>query len=229
MPARSRAMKSWTSTCSGSPGRAPLAAAVLVLADQFLLLGVHADHRLPGGQVRADLLVEVAELGVAVGVLAALDGLGVGLQAEALLVQQVGHRVGADPVPLRGSAPSASCPGRLRRPPQRRHRVPPRVGLDQRQQRRRAAPDPARSTACGRARAARTRPDGSAPASSSARPARDRPLPHPGRLGDRPDPAMAPAPAPPPGQQPPLPLVQMRADLLEYRRHPAPLNIHTAL
>ena len=45
------------------------------------------------------LLVEVAELGVAVGVLAALDGLGVGLQGKALLTQQLGHRVRTHPVP----------------------------------------------------------------------------------------------------------------------------------
>jgi hypothetical protein len=65
--------------------RLPLPAAVLVRADQLLLLRVHADHRVPGRLVVLGLLVEVAELCVPVGVLLALEGLGVGLQAEALV------------------------------------------------------------------------------------------------------------------------------------------------
>ena len=64
----------------GVPGRAPLTAAVLVRPDEFLLLGVYGDDRLIGGQVRRGLFVQVAELRVAVRVLATLDGLGVGLQ-----------------------------------------------------------------------------------------------------------------------------------------------------
>jgi hypothetical protein len=51
------------------------------LADQFLLLGVHADHRRPDRQVLDDSSVEVAELGVPVDVLATLGDLSVGLQA----------------------------------------------------------------------------------------------------------------------------------------------------
>jgi len=63
-----------------------LRSGVLVRADQFFLLGVHADHRVTRGQVLTGLVVEVGELGVAVGGLAALDRLGVGLQAETLFV-----------------------------------------------------------------------------------------------------------------------------------------------
>lgn len=73
--------------------RPPLAAVVLELADELLLLGVHADHRLAGVPVITGLLVEIAELGISVGMLASLDGLGVGLQAEAFLPQQVGDGV----------------------------------------------------------------------------------------------------------------------------------------
>ena len=51
----------WAAT--GPPG-------VAELADQLLLLGVDADHRIPGRQVGLDLLVDVAELGVPVRVLA---------------------------------------------------------------------------------------------------------------------------------------------------------------
>jgi hypothetical protein len=60
----------------GLAGGLPLAAAVGEAADQLLLLGVHAHHRLPGGQMRPSLLVEVAELGVAIGMPGALHGLG---------------------------------------------------------------------------------------------------------------------------------------------------------
>lgn len=66
--------------------RLPFAAVVLEEADQFLLLHVHTDHRSPVVPVVAGLLVEVVELGVPVGVLLALQGLGVALQAEALVV-----------------------------------------------------------------------------------------------------------------------------------------------
>jgi len=54
---------------------------VVEFADQFLLLGVHADHRRPDRQVFDDSGVEVAELGVPVDVLATFGDLSVGLQA----------------------------------------------------------------------------------------------------------------------------------------------------
>jgi hypothetical protein len=53
----------------------------------FALFGVHADHRLAAGLMRLDLLVEISELGVPIGVLGAFQGLDVGLQAEAFLLQ----------------------------------------------------------------------------------------------------------------------------------------------
>ena len=78
----------------GVAGWTPLPATVLVGPHQLFLLGVDADHRIPGIQVVLRLVVEVAELGVAVGVLIALDGLGVGLQAVAPLAQQpAGHEI----------------------------------------------------------------------------------------------------------------------------------------
>jgi hypothetical protein len=55
----------------GLTGRLPLHPAVGVVADQLLLLGVHADDGLAGGQVLASLLVQVAELRVPVGMLPA--------------------------------------------------------------------------------------------------------------------------------------------------------------
>ena len=81
------------------------------------------------------LVVEVGELGVAVGVLTALGGLGVSLQAVAPLAQQpAGHDI-ADHV-----APLPQRPGqradRFGGPPQRRHRIAPGHGIDQRLERR---------------------------------------------------------------------------------------------
>jgi hypothetical protein len=80
----------------------PLAPGVAERTDQLLLLGIHADHRVTGRLVALDVLIDVAELPVAVRVLLALNGLGVGLQTEPLRTQQVRDGVSADPVPLGG-------------------------------------------------------------------------------------------------------------------------------
>jgi hypothetical protein len=114
-------------------GRTPLPAGVAILADQLLLLGVHADHRVPARLVGLGVVVEVSELRIPVRVLGALDRLGVALQAETLLSQQVTDGVGRDLVPGPGQL-LGQRPSRFRRPPQRRHRVPAHVRLDQRHQ-----------------------------------------------------------------------------------------------
>ena len=153
------------------PGRTPGPALAGVLADQFLLLRIDADHRLARGEGSGDPVVDVAELGVAIRVLLALDGLGVGLQA---VLQRAGQQppdaVVGDPVPLASQFPGQVA-GRLGGPPQPGHRIAPGLRLDQRVQRiqqrwiglRERHPPPA-----GR----RARPGiGSAPASSSSTPA----------------------------------------------------------
>lgn len=89
----------------GITRRPPLSATGLELSDEFLLPGVHADYRLTGVPVLADLLVEMAELGVTIRVPAALQGCDVGLQAEAFLPQQAGDGVGADLAPGPGQLP----------------------------------------------------------------------------------------------------------------------------
>jgi len=66
----------------GLAGGAPLPTSHGQTPQLFALLGVHADHRLAVGLMVLDLLVEVAELGIPIGVLGALEGLDVGLQAE---------------------------------------------------------------------------------------------------------------------------------------------------
>lgn len=71
---------------------APLPTGVRQLAEHLLLLRVHADDGLVVGLVSFDLLVDVAKLGVPVRVLLALQGLGLGLEAESVVLQQPAHR-----------------------------------------------------------------------------------------------------------------------------------------
>jgi len=153
----------------GLAGGLPLGATVGDAPDQLLLLGVHRDDRLPRGQMRPSLLVEVAELGVTVGMLGALQGLDRALQPVALLLEQPADGVVADPMALRGERRS-QLPGGLAGPAQRTLRVAAGVGSTSRSNaasrpgsvsRRRLGPS------CWR-----MRPRGSAGWSSSAAPRR---------------------------------------------------------
>jgi hypothetical protein len=58
------------------------------------------------------------ELGIPVGMLGSFEGLGVGLEAESLLPQQVGDGIRRDAVALPGELVGESAGG-LRRPSQR--------------------------------------------------------------------------------------------------------------
>jgi len=60
-----------------------LPAGVPEVANQLLFLGIDRDRRLAGPPEAAHAGVDMLELGIAVGMLTALAGLGVGLQAEA--------------------------------------------------------------------------------------------------------------------------------------------------
>ena len=80
--------------------------------------------------MRPSLLVEVAELGVAVGVLGALQGLGRALQPVALLAQQPADGVVADWMALGGER-LGQLPGGLAGPAQRAVGVAAGVGVDQ--------------------------------------------------------------------------------------------------
>jgi hypothetical protein len=119
----------------GLAGGLPLPAAVGETPDQLLLLGIHTHHRLPGGEMRLGLLVEVAELGVPVGVPGALQGLDRALQPVALLAQHPADGVVADRVALRGERIS-KLPRALAGPAQRALGVAAAVGVDQPVQRR---------------------------------------------------------------------------------------------
>ena len=66
----------------------PAAARVLEVADQFLLLGVHADYRQPLPQIQLTHTSDVAELPVSIRVLKAGLLLAAGLQGEAKIAEQ---------------------------------------------------------------------------------------------------------------------------------------------
>jgi hypothetical protein len=192
----------------------PLGATVGEAPDQLLLLGVHAHHRLPSGQLRPSLPVEGAELGVTVGVLGALQGLDRALQPVALLGEQPADGVVADRMPGRGER-LGQLPGGPARPPQRALRVAAGVWLHQPVQRRQqtrigvapplgtlvladAPPRVGRLVQLGRATADR-------------RPRRR------GQPRDPAHPAIAQCPGRHAKQQPTLPLGQMRPDQGEGR------------
>src|SRR5215203_1268797 len=111
----------------------PLPTAVPEVADPFLLLCVHRDHRLLLGQRRGNALADVGERRIAIRVAAALPGLAVGLQAELLLLQQFADNRVADPVATRRHFPRQP-PQALAGPAQRRHRIAPLARRHQREQ-----------------------------------------------------------------------------------------------
>src|SRR5215216_6769476 len=93
---------SWTLTPSGSPegcrSRPPLAK--LPTSSFFLVFTLTTGCR--GSEMDLGLLVEVAELGITVGVVGALQGLDRALKPIAVLLEQPPHRVVADRMPLGG-------------------------------------------------------------------------------------------------------------------------------
>src|SRR5205807_3720186 len=101
------------------------------IPDQFFFLGVDRDYRRLFGQRRSHLGVDVAELRIPVGVVVALLGLAVGLQAVARRIEQFGHQGAAHLVALRLQRlrqPAYALAG----PPQRRFRIPAGRWFDQR-------------------------------------------------------------------------------------------------
>ena len=80
--------------------RTQLPPTVLEGPHQFLLLRVHGDHRLSQGELQLHRPVQVLKLGVAVRVFRPRQGLAIGLQAIAHVVEQFGDHAMADLVPL---------------------------------------------------------------------------------------------------------------------------------
>lgn len=64
----------------GGAFRTPLTARVPEVPYQFLLLGAHQNHRLPGRRKRRDLAVDVVEPGIPVRMIRAIPGLHVALK-----------------------------------------------------------------------------------------------------------------------------------------------------
>ena len=198
-------------------------ASVAVVTDQFFFLGIHAQNRVPGLPVGLGLSVDVKELPVAVRALLTFQGLGVGLQAKPLLMQQRGDGVWTSPVAL-GPQRRGECTGRLRRPPQRRHRISALVRFNQRKQRRQQPgidrgqplPTPARQTRPAQRQFT---------AIQITHSPRDRVLRGPRSPGHRPDPTMPQHLGLGPHQQTTLPLIQMREKHPELHRQRLP-NLH---
>jgi hypothetical protein len=88
----------------------------------FPLLGVHTEHRIPGGQKRHRRRVDILELGVPVRMLPALHHLRVGLQPIPTTLEQLRDRPRPHRQPLPGQLISQLLRG-LVRPPQRRLRI----------------------------------------------------------------------------------------------------------
>ena len=110
-----------------------LPAVVLEVSDQFLLLRVDGDHRLACRQRLLHLSIDIAELGVPVGMAGAFRGLAIALQAEPALPENRAHQRMADRVAL-GLKRCREPAQALARPAQRRLRIAPRRRLDQRLQ-----------------------------------------------------------------------------------------------
>ena len=180
--------------------RPPFPPRLRVLPDLLFLLGVHADHRLPGRQVLPRLRGDIPELGVPVRVPPPLGDLRVGLRGEPLLVQQPPRGLRAAPVPLPRSAhrPGASrswssTPAATPDPPG--WSPPPAPAAPA------PAPDQSRPASCGPRPAGGPAPP-APPAPTPAPPPRPRPSattprsPSPPRRSRRPRPPAPPPPAP---------------------------------
>lgn len=112
-------------------GGLPFLSGLGELPDELFFLGVDADHGVAAGQELCGEAVDVPELGVAIGVLGAFEGLAGGLQAEPDRGQDLGDHGVADRVSHRGQL-VGEVTSRFRGPPQRRLRISPRARLDQR-------------------------------------------------------------------------------------------------
>lgn len=137
--------------------RSPFRAAVVVVSRQFLFPGVDGNDRQVLLQELLDLRMDILKLRIAVRMLLAFRGLGVGMQILSLRMEKFGHLAVADAIPLplefRGQFACA-----LRCPAQERLRAAPRHGIHQLLQglqqigmmKGERLPAPARSTATSR-------------------------------------------------------------------------------
>ena len=111
-------------------GRKPLLARIIVVADEFLFLGVHRNHRPSRRQGFFNAGVDMAELRIPVGVIVAFLGLAIALQTVVLGMEQLGHLHMADGMLL---PPQLRCngPRTFANPPQGRFRIAPGLTVNQ--------------------------------------------------------------------------------------------------
>ena len=114
--------------------RAPLLAGVRVVADQFLLLGVDRQDRQPGRQGPLDAGVDMAKLGIPVGMIRPLLGLARALKTVVLVVEELGDLHVTDRMTLAAQL-RRQGPRAFADPAQRGFRIAPRVGFNQAVQR----------------------------------------------------------------------------------------------
>ena len=200
---------------------------VLEVVNQLLLLGIDRDRRLSGAPKARDGGVDMLELGIAVGMMAALARLGVGLQAEAHVLQQAPDHGVADAVaPARQFG--RQMPLAAAHPQQVRLRVATDRRADQLAQRLEQAGllDHRRLAAAAAAPYPTARP--SRPSLIKIpQPAPDRAARNAGHHRDRRDPATARRPGLAGGKQPQPSLVQMRRDPFVAQTNGDPVD-HTA-
>ena len=208
---------------------APFPPVLGVLADLLLLLGVHADHRVPGCQVALGLRGDVPELGVPVRVPLSLGDLGAGLGAVPLLVQQPPGGLRAAPVPVRGQRP-----GQLRTllvVQASGDSGSPRVESSTRASSAGTRPGSVSASFLRPAPGRRTRPGGApCPDSSSAAPSatvcHDAPVASPPRRSRRPRPPGPPPPAPAAATSHPAPAAAAPAEAPSAPETPRSLPYH---
>jgi hypothetical protein len=194
--------------------------------DQLLLLGIYAGYRVPGVLSGPGLLADATELRIPVRMLGTFNGLGIALPAEPLLPYQVTDGIRGDLMTM-GRQLGRQRAGRLRRPPQRRHRITPLARLDQGKQRRDQARIP-----IGRPFAVPVRPPGPAQRLGARvqliNPQRYRGLADPGGRVTSRIPARPSARASAPISSRRCRSFQMREHRLKPRRQPLPGNLHHA-
>lgn len=80
----------------GIPFGTPGSPSILEASDELFLLRIHGDHRLPLGLESTNLVVDVAELRIAVGVVGSLAHLPICLETVARMREKVRHELAAD-------------------------------------------------------------------------------------------------------------------------------------
>ena len=108
----------------------PFVPRIFAIPDPCLFLGVHRYHRLPAFLERPDLLVDMLELRIAIGMRAAFRCFPIGLQTLVQLVEQPSDGVVTHVVPLVPQC-LGQMPGALAGPQQRRLWVPTGRSLQQ--------------------------------------------------------------------------------------------------